>query len=267
MYWMSAMAVSASSCRLAKTTCNRRRTCGTVKAAVFFPQPAALPHQEVMREQRHRHMLVPATPRAHLIVIHPDFALAFQDGRLDWPAHPTLAHQCGLRRAGRRIRQVGFQLRPLAQAAPQDEPLIWSWQPIPHRHHAHAGEQRDERPFGALLYLIGLPAQRAIARQRILGPIHSYGIPTRKVAIRRSALAWERAAVMPGMLASRNRAMTTARKSARTSGSVPVRVRLASSPNTTSRTQWFLFSICQCSCQRVNKREGEAASGSRLVIA
>src|SRR5438093_8736104 len=97
MYWMSAMAVSASSWRLGKTTCNRRRTCGTVNAADFFSQKAALPHQEVMRQQGHGHVVVPAAPAAHLIVIHPHFALAFQDGRLDRPAHAALAHQRGVR--------------------------------------------------------------------------------------------------------------------------------------------------------------------------
>src|SRR5215210_695171 len=158
MYWMSAMAVSASSCRLGKTTCNSRRTCGTVNAADFSPHPATLPDQEVMRQQRHGHMVVPAFPTAHLIVIHPDFTLAFQDRQLDRPAHAALAHQRGVRRRGWGVGQVRFQLWPLAQAAPQHEPLIWSWQAITHRHHAHAGEGGDERPLGALLYLIGLPA-------------------------------------------------------------------------------------------------------------
>jgi hypothetical protein len=100
-----------------------------------------------------------------------------------------------------------------------------------------------------------------------IGPIHSYGIPTRKVAMRRSALAWERAVVIPSMLASRNRAMTAARSSASASASVPFRARLASSPNTTSRTQWLLVSMCQCSCHSRHSCSGPAACGVRLVIA
>src|SRR5215216_3473704 len=105
MYWMSAMAVSASSCRLGNTTCNRRRTCGTVSAAAFFSQVTALSDQEVMCQPRHGHVVMPAAPRAYLILIQPHLALAFQDAQLYLPAHPAFALQCGLRRGGRRIAQ------------------------------------------------------------------------------------------------------------------------------------------------------------------
>src|SRR6266508_6482007 len=101
MHWMSTIAVSASRCRLGKTTCNSRRTCGTVKAAAFFPQLAALPDQEVMRQQSHGTMVVPAAPRAYLILIHPHFALALQDGQLHRPAPSAHAHQRGVRGRGR----------------------------------------------------------------------------------------------------------------------------------------------------------------------
>src|SRR5437867_13286196 len=101
MYWISAIAVSASRCRLAKLICTSRRTCGTVTAADCFPQKAALPHQEVMRQQRHGHLVMPAAPVAHLILIHAHFALALLDRRLDRPAHAALAHPRGMRRRGR----------------------------------------------------------------------------------------------------------------------------------------------------------------------
>src|SRR2546427_8562145 len=106
MYWMSAMAVSASSCRWGKTTCNRRRTCGTVNAAAFSPQLAALPNQKVVRQEGHGQVVVPPAPATHFILIHPDFARAFQDRRLHWPAHATLAHQRGVRCRGWGIGQV-----------------------------------------------------------------------------------------------------------------------------------------------------------------
>src|SRR4029078_11338113 len=102
---------------------------------------------------------MPAFPPAHLIVVHPHLALAFQYRHLDWPAHAALAHQRGVRRRGWRVGQVRFQLRSLAQAAPQHQPLIWSWQAISHRYHAHKGEGGYERTLGALLYLIRAPAQ------------------------------------------------------------------------------------------------------------
>src|SRR6266498_4485735 len=162
MYWMSAMTVSASSCRFGRITCNRRRTCATVIAAAFFPQMAALADQEVMCQQRHRHVMVPAAPRAYLIVVHPQLALAFLNRRLHWPAHAALAYQCRVWRRGWRIRQVRFQLRPLAQAAPQHQPLVGAWQPVPHQHDPHERELGGQRPLGALLDLIIAPPQRAI---------------------------------------------------------------------------------------------------------
>src|SRR6266540_4523382 len=140
MYWMSAMAVSASSCRLGSTTCNRRRTCGTVNAAAFFSQSTALSDQEVMRQQAHRHVMVPAEPPSHLVMIHTHYALTLQYRGLYRPAHPALPHQRGLRGAGWRIRQVRFKLRPLAQAAPQHQPLVGAWQPVPHQHDPHERE-------------------------------------------------------------------------------------------------------------------------------
>ena len=51
------------------------------------------------------------------------------------------------------------------------------------------------------------------------------------------------------------------------SGAVPLRMRLASSPNTTSRTQNRRFSISQRPRQRSRSRSGLARSGDRLVIA
>src|SRR5512134_215110 len=115
MYWMSSMAVSASSCRLGNTTCNRRRTCGTVSAAAFFFQKAALPNQKVMRQQCHGHMMVPAFPPTHLILVHAHLALALQDRQLYWPAPPALVRERGVRRRGWRSGQIGFQLRLFAQ--------------------------------------------------------------------------------------------------------------------------------------------------------
>src|SRR5215213_10164136 len=103
MYVMSSIAVLASSCRLGNVTCNRCRTCGTVNAADFFSHPAALADQEVMRQQRHRHMVLPAAPRAHLIVIHSHFTLAFLNCCLHRPASAALLHQCAVWRRGRSI--------------------------------------------------------------------------------------------------------------------------------------------------------------------
>src|SRR5216684_8015040 len=83
---MSAMAVLASKCRLGSTTINNWRTWGTVSAGDFFSQPTPQPDQEVMRQQAQGQVVVPADPAAHFVVVHTQFTLAFQDGRLDRPA-------------------------------------------------------------------------------------------------------------------------------------------------------------------------------------
>src|SRR5438093_450734 len=55
---------------------NTARTCGTVTAGVFPPQPQPLHLQEPQRQQRQRHVVVPAHPAAHLVMPQPHLALA-----------------------------------------------------------------------------------------------------------------------------------------------------------------------------------------------
>src|SRR5215210_3580734 len=104
MYWMSSITVAASSVLRGKTACSNTRTCGTVSAADFFSQPAALPDQKVMRQQRQRRVMVPAYPAAHLVVVQPTLPFALLDPRLHTPAHAALRHQ---RRDGGRCWRVG----------------------------------------------------------------------------------------------------------------------------------------------------------------
>src|SRR6266852_4491813 len=59
------------------------RTCGTVTAGVFPPQPQPLGLQEPQRQKRQRHVVVPADPTAHLVVAPPDLALALLERLLD----------------------------------------------------------------------------------------------------------------------------------------------------------------------------------------
>src|SRR2546429_5232056 len=103
---MRAMAVLASKCRLGSTTINSWRTWGTVSAGDFFSQPTPQPNQEVMRQQAQGQVLVPADPAAHFVVVHAQFTLAFQDGRLDPPAHPTDPHQSLPQRLECSVRQI-----------------------------------------------------------------------------------------------------------------------------------------------------------------
>jgi len=45
------------------------------------------PDQEVMRQEHQRHVVVPARPEAHLIVVQAQFALAFGEAALKWYDH------------------------------------------------------------------------------------------------------------------------------------------------------------------------------------
>src|SRR3954452_22695947 len=64
---------------------NTARTCGTVTAGVFPPPPQPLHLQEPQRQQRQRHVVVPAHPAAHLVVPKPYLLLAF----FQQPLHPV----------------------------------------------------------------------------------------------------------------------------------------------------------------------------------
>src|SRR3712207_89004 len=108
---MSAIAVSASSSLRGNTTWSSRRTCGTVNAADFFPQAAALPDQEVMGQETQRGVVVPPDPPPHFVLVQAHFPFALFNRRLDRPPHPTGPDQLGPPRGGRRVRQICFQFR------------------------------------------------------------------------------------------------------------------------------------------------------------
>src|SRR5260370_10751232 len=62
---------------------NTARTCGTVTAGVFPPQPQPLQLQEPQRQQRQRHVVLPAHPTAHLILTQTDLLFALRQPLLD----------------------------------------------------------------------------------------------------------------------------------------------------------------------------------------
>src|SRR5437764_11447315 len=70
--WLTTSAIRSAlgrGCR--SNSVNTARTCGTVTAGVFSPQPQPLHLQEPQRQQRQRHVVVPAHPTAHLVVPPP----------------------------------------------------------------------------------------------------------------------------------------------------------------------------------------------------
>src|SRR5437870_10271611 len=70
---------------------NTARTCGTVSAGVFPPEPQPRGLHEPQGQQRQGHVVVPARPATHLIVRQPHLLLAFLQPLLDAvprPVHP-----------------------------------------------------------------------------------------------------------------------------------------------------------------------------------
>src|SRR3954452_21571391 len=59
------------------------RTCDTVTALVFPPDSPPLAAQEPQRQQRERHVVVPAHPAPHLVLPQADFPLAGAEYLLD----------------------------------------------------------------------------------------------------------------------------------------------------------------------------------------
>ncbi len=59
------------------------RTCATVTAGVFPPQAQSLALQKPQRQQRQRHMMMPADPTAYLIMVQTDLAIALREEFLD----------------------------------------------------------------------------------------------------------------------------------------------------------------------------------------
>src|SRR5438270_12292942 len=74
---------------------NTCRTCGGASAGVFPPQPPPLQRHEPQRQQRQRHMVVPAHPAAYLVVRQPDLPLALLQDLLDPVPLAVDAHQGG----------------------------------------------------------------------------------------------------------------------------------------------------------------------------
>src|SRR5690349_7158142 len=96
---MKASMARASRRWAGSVTLRRRRTCGTVSAGEFSPQPGAQPDEEVLGEQGHGGVVVPAAPAAHLVLVEPELVLRFLYGLLDRPAQAQQPDQ----RLGRRV--------------------------------------------------------------------------------------------------------------------------------------------------------------------
>src|SRR4029434_2472147 len=81
--------VSTVYVRKGKTTARRIRTCDTVSAGAFFPQPDMKRPEKKRRQECHQHMVMPARVFAHFIVRHPELGFAFFKALFHGPAQST----------------------------------------------------------------------------------------------------------------------------------------------------------------------------------
>src|SRR3954453_7159534 len=104
------------------------RTCDAVTPGFFPPQPPPFPLQEPQGQKRQRHVVVPAHPRAHLVVVQPHLLAALLQQLLP-PVTPPVGHHHRrqrnfLGRVARRVPRPRLLLtapdhhQPLARAHP-----------------------------------------------------------------------------------------------------------------------------------------------------
>src|SRR5919201_5135920 len=87
------------------------RTWATVTAGVFPPQPQPLTLQEPQGYERQRHLVMPADPTTHLVMVQTDRAIALSEQFLDAvPAPMHLRHVAAPRRVGVAERVPGLRL-------------------------------------------------------------------------------------------------------------------------------------------------------------
>ncbi len=158
---MARSSVSTSSNRIAASG---SFACGKVSAGAFFIfQPH--PNEEMVREQRLRHRVVPPAPGPHFVVIHPHLALRLLEGRLDRPPHPAHSRQLVLPERLGRVRQEDLQGRLLACAAAKDRPRRRTGLAAPYRaRHAHEGKLGLDRTLRAFLDRVTPPRPRRQVR-------------------------------------------------------------------------------------------------------
>src|SRR5260370_29833977 len=112
--------------------------------------------EQGLREQRQRHMAIPARPAAHLVVVQPDLAFGLLEGHLDRPAPPRHPHQVLQRGPLPREDHVRLLITPVAQPAPYHTPTCESL--LQGRHQGHALPVVPAGSFGPVARGEPLPA-------------------------------------------------------------------------------------------------------------
>ena len=120
-----------------------------------------------MRHEGLLHMVMLAQPTSGLIMIQPDFAFAFFEGRFNRSAPTRQTHQLSLRVTGRHIAQVALKLALLDQAAPHCRLISWPRQLITHTCHPQPRELGSKWSFAVFLDQTSSPLRRGQVRGQL----------------------------------------------------------------------------------------------------
>lgn len=117
-----------------------------------------------MGQERLRHVVMPALPGPHFVVIHAHLALGFLEGRFDRPSHPANPHQFPLGYPLGRVRQEHLH-GPLLETASENRRRLGTGPATLFRTgHAHQRKLGLDRPLRAFLDRVAPP--RALGQLR-----------------------------------------------------------------------------------------------------
>src|SRR5262249_42149440 len=135
-------------------------------AGIFFPHPPPLQRHEPQRQQRQRHVVVPADPAPHLVLPQADLALTLLQRLLHPMPLGVRLHQA--RQAGPppRVAQRVPPLRvPARRAAPPPPPPRPAPPPLPLALPPPLQRPHLQRPLLAATHRQRLPARRRLPRR------------------------------------------------------------------------------------------------------
>lgn len=81
----------------------------------------------MMRQSHQQHVMLPADPTAHFVVIETDFAFGFFEHGFDGPTHAADADEFDHRCVGWCVTEIEFDLGWIVKVAAQDEPEFRAW--------------------------------------------------------------------------------------------------------------------------------------------
>src|SRR5260370_559749 len=142
-----------------------------VMAGFFSPQPGALQWQEPQRQQRQRHVMVPAQPTAHVVVAQPHLLFALLQQLLHpvpRPMHPGQLRPPRLVGVGKRVPRLRFLLTTLQDRQPLARPHTAVGVLGLHRCQQHL---HQHRPLLAIADFHRPPTPRRLPRQPLVHPL------------------------------------------------------------------------------------------------